>query len=313
MPPKVKNYLIILLALATVTSGLIAFNQSRRLAALEADLLKASAAAAAVKPRSAPFAAEFTASATSETGPKIAGELDSATPAAPGVPAEAPASRENRGNNRSNFAALMANPEFAAAMTVQQRAALDARYADLFKKLNLTPDQLEKFKSLLVDRQTSRIDVMIAARENGLNPRENRDELRKMTDEAQAEVDAAIKTSLGESVYNAYQTYEATQPQRNLVNQLDQRLGYTSTPLNATQSEFLVNALAATGSSEQGGGPGNWGGGGSRAIITDDVIQKAQSVLTPAQVSALKQLQSEQQAQQKIRDMMRSSGGGGNR
>lgn len=309
MSSKVKNYLILLLALATVSAGLIAFNQSRRLAALEADLLRASAAAAAVKPFPAPVAAELTAPATSETGSTIAGMLDSAPPAPPVVPAEAPASRETRGNNRSNFAALMANPEFAAAMTVQQRAALDARYADLFKKLNLSPDQLEKFKSLLVDRQTSRIDVMIAARENGLNPRENRDELRKMTDEAQAEVDAAIKTSLGESVYNAYQNYEATQPQRNLVSQLDQRLGYTSTPLNATQSEFLINALAASGTSEQGG-PGNWGGGGSRAIITDDVIQKAQSVLTPAQVSALRQLQSEQQAQQKIRDMMRSSGGG---
>jgi hypothetical protein len=303
MPPKVKNYLIILLALATVTSGLIAFNQSRRLAALEADLLKASAAAAAVKPRSAPVAAEFTASApAAEAASAIPAAID---PGAPAPAAEAPATRENRGNNRANFAALMANPEFAAAMTVQQRAALDARYADLFKKLNLPPDQLEKFKSLLVDRQTSRIDVMIAARESGLNPRENRDDLRRMTEEAQAEVDAAIKTSLGESVYNAYQNYETTQPQRNLVSQLDQRLGYTSTPLNATQSDFLVNALAASGTAEQGG-PGNWGGGGSRALITDEVIQKAQSVLTPAQVSALQQLQSEQQAQQKIRDMMRS-------
>jgi hypothetical protein len=302
MPSKVKNYLIILLALATVTSGLIAFSQSRRLAALEADLAKTSAATAAVKPRFAPVAAEFT--------PRPAEQ--SATPAEvdPAVPAEAPPARENRGNNRINFAALMANPEFAAAMTVQQRAALDARYADLFKKLNLPPDQLEKFKSLLVERQNVRMDVMVAARESGLNPRENREELRKMTDEAQAEVDAAIKTSLGESVYHAYQDYDATQPQRSLVNQLDQRLGYTSTPLNVTQSDFLVNALAATGTAEQGGGPGNWGGGGSRAVITDEVIQQARSVLTPAQVSALQQLQTEQQAQQKVREMMRPPGGG---
>jgi hypothetical protein len=303
MPSKVKNYLIILLALATVTSGLIAFSQSRRLAALEADLLKAAAAAASVKPRSAPVAAEFTPRPADQ--PVTPAEVDPAS--APAATAEAPPARENRGNNRPNFAALMANPEFAAAMTVQQRAALDARYADLFKKLNLPPEQLEKFKNLLVERQNARMDVMVAARESGLNPRENRDELRKMTDEAQAEVDAAIKTSLGESVYNAYQAYDATQPQRSLVNQLDQRLGYTSTPLNSTQSDFLVNALAATGTTEQGGGPGNWGGGGSRATITDEVIQQAQSVLTPAQVSALKQLQTEQQAQQKVREMMRPS------
>ncbi len=310
MPSKVKNYLIILLAAATVTSGLIAFNQSRRLASLEADLLKASAAAAAVKPRSAPVASEFTARPAAATAAAVPAEVDPSTPAG-----EAPA-RENRGNNRINFAALMANPEFAAAMTVQQRAALDARYADLFKKLNLSPDQLEKFKSLLVERQNARMDVMVAAREGGLNPRENRDELRKMTDEAQAEVDATIKTTLGESVYNTYQNYEGTQSQRNLVNQLDQRLGYTSTPLNSTQSDFLVTALASSATpatNDQGGGPGNWGGGGNRATITDEVIKQAQSVLTPDQVSALKQLQSEQQAQQKVREMMRPAAPAANR
>jgi hypothetical protein len=311
MPSKVKNYLIILLALATVTSGLIAFSQSRRLAALEADLLKASAAAAAVKPRSAPVAAEFAARPAAQ--PAIPAEVDPAAPTA----GEAPAARENRGNNRANFATLMADPEFAKAMTVQQRAALDARYADLFKKLNLPPDQLEKFKSLLVERQTARMDVMVAARENGIDPRENRDELRKMTAEAQSEVDAAIKTALGESVYNAYQNFDNTQNQRALVKQLDTRLGYTSTALSSTQSDFLVNALAAsaTTTDQGGGGPGNWGGGGARATITDEVVQQARSVLTPDQVSALMQLQIEQQAQQKIREMMRpqNQNGGNNR
>lgn len=311
MPSKVKNYLIILLAASTVTAGLIAFNQSRRLAALEADLLKASAAAAAVKPRSTPVTPTFTArpAAVAETA---ASDIE----AAPAEPAQGGRQRGG-GDNRANFAALMANPEFAKAMSVQQRAFLDARYADLFKKLNLSPEQLEQFKSLLVERQSARMDVMVAARENGLDPRENRDELRKMTAEAQAEVDATIKTALGESVYNAYQTFENTQSQRALVKQLDTRLGYSSTPLSSTQSDFLVTALAAgsTATADQGGGgPGNWGGG-SRATITDEVVQQAQSVLTPDQLSALKQLQIEQQAQQKVREMMRPQGQnvGGNR
>lgn len=303
MPSKVKNYLIILLALATVFASAIAWTQNRRLTALEAQLLKASADAVAVKPKPAPVAAEFTAQASV---PKVADAPEGEAAATPVV------ETVQRGrNNRPDFAALMANPEFAKAMAIQARAGLDARYADLFKQLKLSPDQLAKFKDLLVERQTARMDVMATAREQGLDPRANRDELKKMTDQAQAEVDAAIKTSLGESVYNQYQTYDATQPQRALVSQVNNILGYSSTPLNETQSAFLVTALSTgtTATTEQSGGPGNWGGGGNRAIITDAVIEQAQAVLFPAQVEVLKQVQAEQQAQQKVRDLMRASGG----
>lgn len=307
MSSKAKNYLILLLALATVSSGWIAWNQTGRLAALQQDLLKASASAAAVKPKAAPV------SVAEVKTPEAAKPAAESEPAA--EPGEQPGQRQQR-NNRPNFAALMANPEFAKAVGVQQRAALDGRYADLFKSLNLSPEQLEKFKSLLIERQSARMDVMSAARENGLNPRENRDEINKMISEAQAEVDANIKTALGESVYNQYHNYESTQSQRAVVSQLDQRLSYSSTPLNGTQSAFLVNALAASGSATTGGepvGPGGAWGGRSGATITDTVIQQAQSVLTPDQLGALKQIQAEQQAQQKLRDLMRGSGqGGGN-
>ncbi|CAM2781379.1 hypothetical protein [Rariglobus hedericola] len=303
MSPKVKNYLIILLAVATISSGLIAWSQSRRLTALQNELLKASAAAATVKPKPAPIAASFTAPATTTPA-----EIE---PAANTEEAEARQRQRGGNNNRPNFAALMANPEFAQAMSVQQRAALDGRYADLFKKLNLSPAQLEKFKDLLIERQTARMDVMTAARESGLNARENRDELRKMTDEAQSEVDSSIKTALGETAFNQYQNYETTQSQRALVSQLDQRLSYSSTPLNSTQSDFLVSALATSSTASTndqggGGGPGNWGGG-NRATISDAVIAQAKSVLTPDQVSALTQLQSEQKAQQQIRELMRAN------
>ncbi len=304
MPSKVKNYLIILLAAATVSSSLIAWNQSQRVAALMEERQKTAATTA--KPKPAPVAASFTAN--SEAIPaKSPAEVESA--ASEETPATPPPRRRN---NRPNFGALMGNPEFAKAVSIQQRSALDVRYAALFKQLNLSPAELEKFKDLLVERQTARMDVLTAARENGLNPRENRDEIRKLTEEAQAEVDANIKAALGDARFDQYQNYEATQPQRNLVGQLDQRLSYTSTPLNSTQSEFLVNALATStpGAVDQapGGGPGNWGGGG-RVLVTDEVIQKAQSVLTPDQVSALKQLQSEQQAQLRIREMLQSNGG----
>lgn len=305
MSSKAKNYLIVLLAASTVTAGLLAWNQSRRLSALEADLLKAASTKIVTKPKSAPVAADV-AKASAATALVETGTPANEEPAAP-------ANNRQRNNNRPNFAALMANPEFAKAVSLQQRAALDTRYASLFKQLNLSPDQLEKFKSLLIERQNARMDVMTAARENGLNPRESRDEINKLVSQAQSEVDANIKSSLGEGVYSQYQNYDATQSQRSLVSQLDQRLSYSSTPLNSTQSNFLVSALAAstatteTGGDQGGGGPGgNWGNRSGTAI-SDAVIEQAKSVLTPDQVSALKQLQAEQKAQQQIRELMRAS------
>lgn len=306
MSTRAKNYLIIVLAAATSVSGFIAWNQNQHLTALREELLKASQSATTVKPK--------VASVTASSTDPVAAPFRPAASAEPSAPEEEPGATRQRGtnNNRANFAALMANPEFAKAMSLQQHAALDNRYAALFKQLNLSPAELERFKNLLVERQNSRMDVINAARENGLNPRENRDEINKLVSEAQAEVDANIKAALGEARFNQYQNYDATQSQRNLVSQLDQRLSYSSTQLNTTQSQFLVTALASGNApTADQGGPGNWGGGGgNRTTITDEVIQQAKSVLSPDQVAVLKQLQSEQQAQQKIRDMMRSSAGG---
>ena len=299
MPPKAKNYLILLLTAATVTTGVIAWQQTKRLAVLQDQLSKATSATAAVKPRRvAPLAVPPPAVTDAPSAPAT----EAPTPAeAPAAPPEARAR-----SNRPDFAALMATPEFAQAMNLQQRAGLDGRYADLFKKLQLAPTDLEKLKNLLVERQTTRVDVMSSARAQGLDPRTNRDEINKLTVQAQAEVDASIKSSLGESVYNQFQNYETSLPQRGLISQLDQRLSYTGTPLNATQAEFLVKALASTPSNSATAD--SMGGFGNRpsTTLSDAVILQAQNVLTPDQVSALKQLQAEQKAQQQVRDLMRT-------
>jgi len=311
MHPKVKNYLVVLLTAATACSGYLAWQQSQHIDALQNELSKTYASTAALEPRyTAPLAVP----------PQVVPSTSSAPAIEAPTPADAPttpnASRA-RGGNRPDFAALMANPEFAQAMNLQQRAGLDGRYADLFKKLQLAPAELEKFKTLLVERQTTRVDVMTSARAQGLDPRINRDEINKLTTSAQAEVDTSIKTAMGETVYKQYQNYETTLPQRTLVSQLDQRLSYTGSPLNATQAEFLVNALAVSTPSTSAADPTNntprnWGGTRTALPIADAVIQQAQSVLTPGQLTALKQLQAEQTAQQKMHDLMRNPPSGGN-
>ena len=59
-------------------------------------------------------------------------------------------------------------------------------------------------------------------------------------------------------------------------------------------------------------GIGGGAGGGASAPITDATINMAQGVLSGPHIEALKQLQAEQQAQQKIGEAFRQTMGGNN-
>jgi hypothetical protein len=150
---------------------------------------------------------------------------------------------------------LMAKPEVQAMVSLQQKAAIEARYAALFKNLNLPAEQVERLKTLLADRSTTMQDVMAAAHEQGINPRENPDAFRQVVADAQNQINNGIKAVIGEQGFAQLSTYEQTLPQRNLVNELQQRLSYTSTPLTAGQAEQMVQILAANAPQRQPNNP----------------------------------------------------------
>ena len=120
--------------------------------------------------------------------------------------------RNDMGFGGGGFGNLMNNPEIQKLMSIQQRAALDTRYAGLFHQLNLNPVDLDKFKSLLVEKQTAAMDAMTAARQQGLSGPENRDALKQVIANAQTEVDNSIRSTLGEATFAQYQSYEQTLP-----------------------------------------------------------------------------------------------------
>lgn len=236
-------------------------------------------------------------------------EPAAATPAPPGTATpDAGRAQPPRGEGT---AAWRNSPEAQRLMAIQRRAGLDGRYAALFRKLNLSPADLEKFKALLVDKQSAPMDVMAAAREQGLNPRENREQISALIRNFEAETDASIRATLGEAAYQQYQQYEQTGPQRGMVNQIEQRLSYSTTPLYGNQSEQLVNLLAAAapaGSAGRGPVAGPAGPTGGRNVtITDAVIAQSEGFLSPPQVEALRQLQQEQLAQAELRQQMQQA------
>jgi hypothetical protein len=216
-----------------------------------------------------------------------------------------------RGGPGSEWAAIMESPEVQQLMSLRARGQLDGRYAALFAKLRLSPAQLERLQQLLVDKQNTSRDVAAAMRSQGLSTRrENADQMRSLVQTANAEIDNQIRSELGEAVYAQYQDYERTQPQRNFVDRVQQRLSYTGEALSEQQASSLVSVLAQASPAEvsqPNRGPLGFRGGGGNVTLTDASVAQASAFLSGSQVKALQELQREQQAQAELARRARES------
>ncbi len=288
-----KNLLLALFAFTTLATGIFAWRQHLELVSLRA--------AAPVREQvAATRAASPVALEPSATAPEpIAQDVFASPAASDGIDATNPPPNSNATGPRfTRRDAVIETPEVQRLMMIQRKAGLDGRYAALFKSLNLRPDQLERFKELLVERMTVRNDVMGAVRSQGANPRADRDAITALVRDGEAEIDDAIRGLIGEASYSQYQHYERTQPVRATVNHLEQRLSYSSTPLSPEQSSAILSILDRNGGTTT---PSI----GRVGVVTDAAIEQARGVLAAPQLEALRQLQQEQRAQAEIAETMR--------
>jgi hypothetical protein len=231
------------------------------------------------------------------------------------------------------LAAMADLPEFQQMLAMQQRGKVDEKYAALFKRLKLSPQELTQLQTLLADRQGAFADAMLAARDQGLTGKQARDMANTVAKAETSSINSSIKDLLGPQRYGQLENYEKTMPQRQVVDQLAQRLSYTNTPLSARQQDQLVQDLAttvvtkpptktATGAqpgttilkpapavpvaSLPGAAAGLGLGASSSVTISNTAVSRAQSFLTPAQLSALQRMQQEQQAQQTLANLLRT-------
>jgi len=314
---KSKNgILITLLSLATAGGAAVAWHEYQEIQELRAAALRVSDTGAQDR-----LAASRRMKELSDEIAALRGRVRDEAPAAQeglATPGDGTARRPRAG---AGFMAIMASPQFQRLMAIQQKGMLDGVYAPLFKALNLSPQQLEQFKNLMVQRQQAAMDAVQAAREQGINPRSDPAAFQQAVAQAQATVDSQIQATLGDAGYAQYQQYQATLPQRNTVNQLEQSLSYTATPLTGDQASQLVQILAqaapSPGSASGQGNPmaalfpggGPMGGGG--AGITEQAVTLAQGVLSAPQLQALQQLQQQQLVRQQMQQLMRAGRGGG--
>lgn len=212
--------------------------------------------------------------------------------------------------NQDRMVKLMTDPEFVRLLSVQHRAALDTRYAALFKQLGLSPAQIEQFKTLLVEKQSASEDVFNVGRAQGMDFKAERHTLLDLVAATRREVDAAILQTFGQAAYRTYQEYEQTIPYRNAVDTLETRLSYSPSPLTDAQYNQMLRILSDTASERDKQYAaryltnGNLRPSDNRIRLTDATLNRAQGILTPDQQSALFALQEEQQSAQKMRQLI---------
>lgn len=313
MNSRLKSALLVLLALTTVATGILAWQQYRALHAPRSESSRDDTNALRQKLADAERRAHALQNELDALKARTVSE-DTPTPDEPSPTTNNNVRRGRRGpgGGPEAFMALMNDPKVVQLMNSREKLMLDSRYASLFKSLmqgsNLNPQQIEALKDLLVEKQNTTRDIMMTARAQGITDRGEINQLIKTT---QAELDTQIQSTLGADGYQQYQQYEKTLPQRSLVNQLSQSLSYTDAPLSDTQIQQLIKILSEnstnTGSNQArnfggfGAGPGGMGGPFSGSTpISDAAIAQAQTVLVPTQLQALTALQQQQKAQQEM-------------
>jgi hypothetical protein len=220
------------------------------------------------------------------------------------------------------LARLLDSPEFFQLLALHRQASLDARFAGLFRQLGLNPEELAAFKRLLAEKENVALEV-VAVNETQPDGPLPPATLAAGVSAARAEVEAAIRQSLGGERYALYREYEQALPQRTIVAQLEQRLSYSATPLTPTQADALVRILATHApvtpatdvvpassvvvNNKPAAAPALLQPETLIAQVTETAIVQSHAVLAPAQVSALRDIQNEQQASARAMQLLRDS------
>jgi hypothetical protein len=238
-----RNIWIVVLLVAVAALAVVVVRQSQRIAEMKEQL--ASAAAIAEKART-PKAPPVPAPKRKLTEP-----LPEANPVEPVsvpvqvvAPAPAPdamtqASASATSNLFAELVARMKNPQMKEAMRATQKVAINRAYGPLSKYTNLTVEQLDALKDLILERQ-------MAMRESALSVMSGSESDRKQAAEdakaIKAEYDKKIQDLLGPQEYQVFQDYEKVMPERMQVQSFRDTLP-SDLALTEQQEYDLMSAM----------------------------------------------------------------------
>ena len=105
--------------------------------------------------------------------------------------------------SQSALSKVTANPETRKALRDQQKMVLTSLYADLVKRLNVTPEQTAKFNDLMADHVMDSVDLITQA----LHDNKTRGQIDQMFSTQDSDFQAQLQTLLGPDGLAQYQDY----------------------------------------------------------------------------------------------------------
>ncbi|MEO6568726.1 MAG: sigma-70 family RNA polymerase sigma factor [Opitutaceae bacterium] len=173
-----------------------------------------------------------------------------------------------------------AEPEQITPVTATERMRLDATHAGMFRRLRLDRDRLTALKDLLALRQRTDGEVRNVLKLRGISSQDLKwDDMQSLRLIAARDVDAKIGALLGQTGLEYVQTYERNAPHRYAFTQLETALAAYGEPLSPEQTDQLVAWTAEEADPRS-------------STISENVVARAASLLTPLQLEKLRLIQS---------------------
>jgi hypothetical protein len=233
---------------------------------------------------------------------------------------KAAASVQTNSKSSNPLAEIFKNPGMKDMIKNQQKAVLgpmiDKNYSRLFSDLHLTTEQASALKDMILNKQMDAAELglsMFSSDAESTNRAALVDQIKKSSDAA----DAQIKDFLGDGNYAQFQSYEKTIAERMVVSGLKDQLAAGSSPLTDTQEQQLVQAMTEERQNfkfTNDFGDKSKFNGDFTTMFTEDRMNtyfqeldkldqqyqsRAQSILSPDQVTAFSKYLDSQQSLQK--------------
>jgi hypothetical protein len=177
------------------------------------------------------------------------------------------------------------HPENRARTQRLLRRSYQEEYGDLYAELNLSPENLEKFKHLLVDKHMTYSDAAALVATQGISSFSGTG--RKAVEQAQDKVEQDIRALLGEEAYKAYQEHNRLRRSMARMQSFQAALEEKGAQtLDKVQLRALVTACCDVTDKERNPDYTTIANDPGGTVATKQILQRTSAALTPQQVQA---------------------------
>jgi uncharacterized protein YbaA (DUF1428 family) len=147
--------------------------------------------------------------------------------------------KKDSGDFMKGMAKMFTDPEMKKVMRSQQAMVVKMSYGDLTKELGLSPDEANLIFDLLAERQMSMASKAMGAAAGDGDP----DAAGAEAKTSKEAFDAELKNILGDERMKKFEAFEKTVGERMILQQYQQSMAASGTPLDETQRKNLLGIM----------------------------------------------------------------------